>query len=131
MTTSHLEQLRDLFIEASSGLRDVQRKKMFGCDGFFRDASVFGLIWKKGRIGVRLPDPAAYDKLMAVDGADPWTAGNRKMSHWVLVPESFHARPAELKRWVVEAHRLALAPKSPKSATKQPAPVSRKKPAKR
>jgi hypothetical protein len=30
------------------------------------------------------------------------------MSHWVLVPESFHKKPTDLAKWVKRAHALAL-----------------------
>jgi hypothetical protein len=44
--------------------------------------------------------------LMDVSGAEPWKAGPRQMAHWVLVPESFHTKPAEIKKWAVKAHGL-------------------------
>ena len=41
------------------------------------------------------------------------------MAHWVLVPESFHSRPPDLKRWLAQAHRLcATLVKKPKGGRK-------------
>jgi TfoX/Sxy family transcriptional regulator of competence genes len=110
---------------AAAGLPEVTKKRMFGCDGLFAKGNIFGLVWKHGRIGVRLPDTRLFDELMAKKGAVPWKAGPMTMSHWVLVPEEFHADGRSLAKWVKDAHRLALAApasKSPKAAKKKAAP---------
>lgn len=89
---------------------------MFGCDAFFADDAIFGLIWKTGRIGLKLPDRAHYEELLATPGAAPWTAGDRTMAHWILVPPEFHADPARLAAWSKRAHAAALAGPSAKSS---------------
>ncbi len=43
---------------------------------------------------------------MSLAGAEPWKAGPMKMAHWVLVPEAFHDKKTELKKWAVKAHDL-------------------------
>jgi len=91
---------------AAEGLSKVAAKKMFGCHALFVNDNVFGLVWKHGRLGVKLPDEGVYRSLMEREGAEPWKAGPMKMAHWVLVPESFHAKDAELKKWVRTAHGL-------------------------
>lgn len=93
---------------ATSGLTMVTAKKMFGCHAAWADGNVFALVWKHGRIGVKLPDEAAYESLMQVKGAEPWKAGPMKMAHWVLVPESYHTKPAQLKKWAAKAHALCI-----------------------
>ena len=42
---------------------------------------------------------------MATIGAEPWKAGTMKISLWVLVPESFHKKSANLKKWATLAHK--------------------------
>jgi TfoX/Sxy family transcriptional regulator of competence genes len=104
----NLGELRDLLAQASQGLEGVAIRRMFGCDGFFAGAEIYGLIWKTGRIGLKLTDPAWFEKAMSQKGSVPWTAGTKTMSHWVLMPESLYGDAAALRSWVHEAHRLAL-----------------------
>ena len=122
MKTS-LEGLLARLEEAAHGLPGVTRKRMFGCDALFADGSIFGLVWKHGRIGVRLPQEELYSTLMDRKGAAPWKAGDMTMAHWVLVPEAFHDAPRALGEWVKWAHGLALgargsAPKKPPAKAK-------------
>jgi TfoX/Sxy family transcriptional regulator of competence genes len=104
---SHLLSLVE---DASRGLPGVAMRKMFGCEAMFANGKIYSLIWKTGRIGVKIPDTAQFDELMAQDGAEPWSPGGpkMKMSHWVLVPESFHDDSEALKTWVARAHGHAM-----------------------
>jgi TfoX/Sxy family transcriptional regulator of competence genes len=102
------EALYRLLEEATETFADVSERMMFGCDAFFADGTVFALVWKTGRIGVKLPEQPDFERLMAEPGADPWTAGTKTMSQWVLVPERFHEDTAALEEWVVAAHDEAL-----------------------
>lgn len=122
-----LEGLLARLEEAANGLPGVTRKRMFGCDALFADGSIFGLVWKHGRIGVRLPQEELYSTLMDRKGAEPWKAGDMTMAHWVLVPEGFHDAPRELGDWVKWAHGLALgAQRSTKAKTAKPKKASAK-----
>jgi TfoX/Sxy family transcriptional regulator of competence genes len=113
----NVAELHRLFEAGVDGLPGVDQKRMFGCDGFFREGTIFGLIWKEGRIGLKLPEPQAFEEAMALPGSIPWTAGNMTMSQWVLVPESFHQDKATLFGWIRRAHTLAAtAPKPAKKA---------------
>ena len=97
---------------ATLGLPKVTGKKMFGCEALWADGSVFALVWKEGRIGLKLTDVAEFDALIKLPGAGPWKAGPMAMSHWVLVPEAMHTKSAELKKWAAKAHKSA--PAAPK-----------------
>jgi TfoX/Sxy family transcriptional regulator of competence genes len=101
-----IEKLENILNTAASALPKITSKKMFGCHALFVNENVFSLVWKHGRLGVKLPDEKVYQSLMDKDGSEPWRAGPMKMAHWVLVPESFHSKPAELKKWVQMAHDL-------------------------
>lgn len=129
--TAHLKVL---FEDAAAELHEVTPRRMFGCDAFFARKQIFGLIWKQGRIGVRLPDAEAYAEAMRMNGAAPWKAGPMVMSHWVLLSEELHDDPESLAVWARRAHQLALsAPPKPakkKPAAKQPA-AKRAKPVRR
>ena len=97
-----------LLERASEGL-GFDRKKLFGCEGLFAEGVIYSLVWKTGRIGVKLTDGADFEALMKQKGADPWTAGPKAMAHWVLVSEAMHEAPGELEVWVRKAHAQALA----------------------
>lgn len=121
-----LEQLDALLARVSEGLADVGRKRMFGCQGHFAGDTIYGLVWKEGRLGLKLTDEAAFAELMAMPGAAPWVAGDRTIGGWVLVPERFHTDEATLRTWVERAHALALArpsAKAKKAPAKKPAPA--------
>lgn len=115
---AELDALYDLLEAAAGPLPEVARRRMFGCDALFAQGNIFALIWKTQRIGVRLPDPAAYAEAMARPGAEPWRvdAGVKPMAHWVLLPEGDHEEPEVLATWVARAHgqAMALGPKAEK-----------------
>lgn len=114
-----LAELRHLVEESCAGLGEVSIRRMFGCDGFFARDTIFGLIWKTGRIGLKFPDPQAFGEIMSLPGSDPWTAGTKVMSQWVLLPESVHNQPAALRHYVQQAYSLAVDAPA-KSAKKTP-----------
>ena len=81
---------------------------MFGCDGFFAAGRIYALVWKEGRIGLKLVDRDSYEEAMIMKGSDPWTAGTRTMSNWVLLPGGFESDPSELETWVERAYAQAI-----------------------
>jgi TfoX/Sxy family transcriptional regulator of competence genes len=103
-----ITDLENLLGSSTETLPKVTSKKMFGCHALWADGNVFALVWKHGRIGVKLPVESDYESLMNIAGAEPWKAGPMKMAHWVLVPESFHSKPGEIKKWATKAHSLCL-----------------------
>ncbi len=107
-----LEQTLDL---AVSDLPKVTSKKMFGCHALFANENVFALVWKHGRIGVKLLIEEDFQKLMKEKGSEPWKAGPMQMKHWILVPERY-SNTKLLGPWVRLAHCQAL--KSPKAKNK-------------
>jgi TfoX/Sxy family transcriptional regulator of competence genes len=117
--------LTELLEDASSKLAGVSRRRMFGCDALFVNGEIYALVWKTGRIGLKLPEPAAFDELMDMQGADPWKAGPKTMSHWVLVPEEFHEDSEELARWVRRAHSMALGGAAAAQPAKKKAPAAK------
>lgn len=106
MGKQSIAELEEILNSATEGLPKITSKKMFGCYAVWADGNVFALVWKHGRIGVKLPEETQYQSLMGASGAEPWKAGPMQMAHWVLVPESFHDKPGELKKWTSKAHDL-------------------------
>lgn len=121
MSKHSIAELEGILNSASDHLPKVTSKKMFGCHALWADGNVFALVWKHGRIGVKLPEDTHYRTLMKAAGSEPWKAGPMQMSHWVLVPEAFHSRPSELKKWAQKAHDLCskLEKKPKKSVAKK------------
>lgn len=118
MSSTLLVHLKGLLDTAAEPLAGVTWRRMFGCDAAFARDQIFGLIWKDGRIGLKLPEASA--ELLEMPGASPWAPGGTAMRHWVLVPEELHDDEEELARWVARAHSLALLapPKPSKAAAK-------------
>jgi len=135
MATSPLnDHLRELLDEASRELPGVTWKRMFGCDAAFVNGSIYALVWKDGRIGLKFPTREKFDALMSVKGSDPWTPGGMNpMSKWILVPEAFHDDHDALSTWVHQAHADVAAeekkPAKKKTPAKKKAPAAKKKPA--
>ncbi len=114
MANESLDELLAVLEAAAQGLGGVSKKRMFGCDGLFAGSNIFGLVWKHGRVGVRLPNEIAYAEAMKMPGSSPWVAGTMTMSHWVLLPDALHTDGPRLGAWVRRAHALAS------TATKRP-----------
>ncbi len=134
---SFTNELSELVAETLSRLTGISKKRMFGCDAFFRSGQIFALIWKTGRIGVRLPDVSIHNALMASAGAEPWQVYDKPsakpMKHWVLVPEAFHDDTLELASWLGQAYTLAAPNRTVVLAQKPAAkkPVAKKPAAKK
>lgn len=113
---------------AARGLRLVTRKKLFGCEALFADGTMFALVWKTGRIALKLRDEGARRELTALPGTEPWSpSGGKTMGGWLLVPESFHDEDDDLRLWVHRAHAQALdAAGSPEKAPRRASPVKKK-----
>jgi len=92
---------------AAVGLSGVTHKKMFGCDALFANDLIFSMVWKEGRIGVKLVDGEAYAEAMTLPDAAPWRAGTKTMANWVLLPAIVANDPRRLGEWVQRAHASA------------------------
>ena len=121
-----LLELRSRLDDATASLPHVTVRRMFGCDAFLADGAIFAMVWREGRIGLRLPDEL-LPELRALPGADPWRHRDMVVRQWVLVPESFHDDSDGLLPWVRKAHAAALdrGPASHKQSPRRP-PVRRK-----
>lgn len=108
MRPDDLVRLKAVFDGAMAGFEGVETKRLFGCDAYFVNGNIFGLVWKEGRLGLRLTDESSHRELMAEAGADGWRMGDRVMRHWVLLPQELHVRPAGLKDWARRAWQQAL-----------------------
>lgn len=108
ITPDGLARLKAVFDGALAGLEGVEPKKLFGCDAYFVNGNIFALVFKEGRLGLRLTDERSREELMALPGADSWIVGDKAARFWVLLPPAFHSRPARLKDWSRQAWRQGL-----------------------
>lgn len=121
------EHLRELVDETTRTLPGVTWKRMFGCDAAFVNDQIFALIWREGRIGLKLPEPGQFNALMGLDGSAPWCPGKlNAMSKWVLVPEAFHDDQQALDPWVRKAHALVSSAPPKPARKKRPTPKPRR-----
>lgn len=119
-----MTRLKATFDGAMAGLKGVEPKKLFGCDGYFVNGNIFGLVWKEGRLGVRLTDTDLQAEVLGLAGASVWKAGPMIMRHWVLLPPDWHRKPALLKEWARSAYEQAL--ERPEKAAVTRKPVAKK-----
>jgi TfoX/Sxy family transcriptional regulator of competence genes len=120
--SSELQWLRERLESAMSGLPGVAHKRMFGCDAFFREGTMFAMVWKEGRLAVKLPDDTAFAELKKVKGAAPWSPGGKMtMGSWLLVPASWNEDEDSLRPWVTRAHAQATPKAAKKKAAKKKA----------
>jgi hypothetical protein len=93
----------------------VEKKKHVGCDAFFADGALYALVWKDGRLALKLPDPRLRSGLEALPGAQAWKQAAKGVEgDWVLVDEKVHGKAGLLKDWVAKAHGLAYGPAAAK-----------------
>ncbi|HSP20425.1 MAG TPA: TfoX/Sxy family protein [Myxococcaceae bacterium] len=121
-----LLELRSNLETLTADLPRVTMRRMFGCDAFLAGGAIFAMVWREGRIGLRLPD-ALLPELRALPGADPWRHRDMVVRQWVLVPESFHDDPHGLDPWVRKAHAAALQ-RGPASTRAKAAPAAARRP---
>src|SRR5215470_4716384 len=125
-----LLELRSRLDDLTTGLPQVTVRRMFGCDAFLAGGAIFAMVWREGRIGLRLPDEL-LPELRSLPGSDPWRHRDMVVRQWVLVPESFHDDSDGLGPWVRKAHAAALdrGPASHKRSSRRlPASRSRARP---
>lgn len=121
-TSSLLDHLLSLLLDRTASLDGVIRRKMFGCEALFRDGAIFALVWKEGRIALKLSEPALFAELRALPGTRPWSPGAMNMTGWLLVPEDFHDDEERLDLWVRRAWTCAgnAPPKKARRSKGQP-----------
>ena len=120
-SSSPLDHLLSLLLNRTAELEGVSRRKTLGCEAFFRDGALFALVWKEGRIALRLTDPALFSELRGLPGTKPWSPPTLNTSGWLLVPEAFHEDEEALDTWVRRAWTCAgnAPPKKAKAAAAQ------------
>ncbi len=68
------EELNARLEAATTGLGGVAQR-VFARNTFFVDGKLFALVWREGRIGVKLPEPDGYAELSACGRASVGRVG--------------------------------------------------------
>jgi TfoX/Sxy family transcriptional regulator of competence genes len=124
-----LEFLKELLDDATAGLSGVTTRRAFGSWGYYVDRRIFALAYaREDRLGVKLPDDAAYASARSLAGASEWAPHGSPMSDWVLLPEELHDDREAVEAWVARAFQLVRA--TPASAPRKAAPSKERAPAK-
>jgi TfoX/Sxy family transcriptional regulator of competence genes len=122
-----LEFLKEMLDEATSELPGVLPRRAFGSWGYYVNGRIFGLAYaREDRLGVKLPDGAAYAEARGLSGAGEWAPHGSPMSDWVLLPADLHDDRESVQQWVRRAFQLVRAapaepPRKPAAAVKRPA----------
>lgn len=119
-SSQELIRLKARLDGALAGLENVQNKRLFGCDGCFAGGNIFALVWKEGRLGLRLSDAVLQAQALALPGAEPWVVDGKPVKHWVLLPPAWNQGGGELRAWGRKAHALALARPEKTAVTRKP-----------
>jgi TfoX/Sxy family transcriptional regulator of competence genes len=129
--------LQELVQSAADELKGVERRRVLASDGWFTNDKLFALVSRQARIVVRLPDEAAAEELLALEGSGHWRIKNRPpFKDWLLLPESMHDDSDAVTTWVTRAWTVARstqpsAKSKPKRAKTAAAKTKRSRPSRK
>lgn len=86
---------------------DVDTGKFFGLDVLKVRGKTFAMIWKEGRIGVKVLNKKTNSMLASTVDASHWVTSGRTMAQWVLAPHEYNDDIVSLKKWLVLAYNDA------------------------
>jgi len=112
MTTDaeRLQELRVSLHDATASLPNITWKRMFGSDAVFCEDTIFGLVWKGGRIGLKFSETSLFEEKNNFVGSSPWIVrGKKGLQHWVLIPPTIAENETHLQEWVTEAFEISRA----------------------
>ena len=108
-------ETQDLFRTLIPEASGVQVKPMFANLAAFVNGNMFAGLFGD-QVGVRLPDVAVRDELLAIDGSGPYGPPERPMGGYVAMPEEWKSEPDRLREWIGVAldQVRAMPPKAPR-----------------
>ena len=106
---------KEAFAAAIAPIAGAIVKPMFGNLGAFVNGNMFAGLFGAD-LGVRLPDPHAFDELAAVVGAHSFGPAERPMGGYLSLPADWMGKPGLVAEWVGRAFEQVstLDPKVPK-----------------
>lgn len=124
----------DFVLDCMAGLGPVRPVRFFSGTGLTMDGVQFAMITKTSRLFF-VVDDATRPRYQAA-GMEPFwytrSTGRREVQRWYELPEDVLMDPDELRRWAMDAIRIAATTKKPKRAkravaVKAPKPKAVKK----
>jgi hypothetical protein len=103
---SRFPELVSLLEEASAGLAGVEVTRAHGCDAVAAGGRAYALVAGDGHIGVRLPDWDLFAAAFELPGSEPLYADDKRVGHWVVLPDEVRDDDAALREWLRQAHAL-------------------------
>jgi TfoX/Sxy family transcriptional regulator of competence genes len=109
------KETEELFRSVVPEAPDVRIRPMFANLAAFVNGNMFAGLFGD-QVGVRLPDVAVRDELLAIDGSGPYGPPERPMGGYVAMPEEWKSEPDRLREWVGVAldQVRAMPPKAPR-----------------
>jgi TfoX/Sxy family transcriptional regulator of competence genes len=105
---ARLQELRETLHDATVSLPNITWKRMFGCDAVFCEGTIFGLVWKAGRIGLKFTNNDIFETKINKAGSSPWIVrGEKGIQHWVLIPSEIVENENILQEWATEAYDIS------------------------
>jgi len=99
--------LFDIITEEMAAYPDVTVGKFFGLDVLRVRGETFAMIWKEGRVGVKILNEEINKKLVATENASYWVTSGKTMAQWVLAPYDYNEDILSLRKWLVLAYNDA------------------------
>jgi hypothetical protein len=103
---SRYPELVTLLEQSSADFGDIEVTEAHGCDAVAAAGRAYALVAPEGRIAVRLPDWDLFAAAFELPGSAPLYASEKRVGHWVLLPEDVQDDRAALRDWLRHAHAL-------------------------
>ncbi len=118
------QETMELFRSVVPEAPGVEVKPMFANLGAFVNGNMFAGLFGES-VGVRLPDEAVREQLLAIDGTGPYGPAERPMGGYVALPDAWRDEPDRLSEWIGVALEEVAAmppkvkkPRSPRASTR-------------
>ncbi|MBL1294618.1 MAG: hypothetical protein COB61_012220 [Thiotrichales bacterium] len=100
--------LFDMIAKEMAEYSAIGTGKFFGLDVLKVQGETFAMVWKEGRVGVKILNKELNAKLVSTKEANHWVTSGKTMSQWVLAPYEYNEDITALKKWLLLAYNDAL-----------------------
>ena len=109
------QETQELFRTLIPDAPGVTVRPMFANLAAFVNGNMFAGLFGE-QVGVRIPDDAERERLLAVPGTGPYGPAERPMGGYVALPDAWRDNPDRLREWVAIALDQVgrMPPKAPK-----------------
>ncbi len=100
--------LFDMIAKEMAEYSAIGTGNFFGLDVLKVQGETFAMVWKEGRVGVKILNKELNAKLVSTKEANHWVTSGKTMSQWVLAPYEYNEDITALKKWLLLAYNDAL-----------------------